>query len=720
MKMKRALLITVLVLAAQLCACGRGKEADSYVWTVQEEAEKMWQVSDTLQFPADVANPKQMFCGQKERMYVKKEDMGCFLYILPENSQGAETKIALEYPMEDMLQASFLRGLFPDYTNEDNFIALWETGTDSEDKSRYELIQYNIRGLVQANTELQKAELEEYIAALDSLIQTEDGWILVANDTVITITKEGRVVNSKKVSVPNALLYLQEKPIFLEQNSGKTRLFDLSNGLAEEPVYEIPIAGDYFFISETGELYLSGVSGLYQCDLENKTAKLVLVWEETGLKYNTIHSIVEVTENNIAVFGYDNGGYNIRTIVPSDRVDEREVITLLGNQYEWQIQDRVHEFNESNKNYKIVVVDPREGMSDYADEDIQRKIQLLPTSADAPDLVDLSFVDHWSDYAEKGMFEDLMPYLNASSVLEESDYLPNIFASGKVGEKQIFIPYSFAFLATYGKEAYLGSGYGWTLEEVLKVSHSYENVSVFNTDPAGCLRYLLLVGKDTFIDFDTLQCDFEQPLFYDLLLTAAKSEYTEETIDEFSTIFDNIIEERALMETVYIPNPEFYLGYTSAVPGKNENSLIKLVLKGFPSIDGQTTGYAYVNGPYYGITSSSKRKEGAWQFIEYVQSYKDEFTLSGSFPAQTDWLIERTKDIAQNGFGNVELREYTEEDIETLLDIINNLKHQTRSDEVIMDIIVEEAQPYFEGWKSEEEVAKTIQSRVGLYLDEND
>ena len=52
-------------------------------------------------------------------------------------------------------------------------------------------------------------------------------------------------------------------------------------------------------------------------------------------------------------------------------------------------------------------------------------------------------------------------------------------------------------------------------------------------------------------------------------------------------------------------------------------------------------------------------------------------------------------------------------------DLIDSSVASTNNDTTILNIISEEAQGYFEGQKSAQDVAKVIQSRVQTYVSEN-
>ena len=61
----------------------------------------------------------------------------------------------------------------------------------------------------------------------------------------------------------------------------------------------------------------------------------------------------------------------------------------------------------------------------------------------------------------------------------------------------------------------------------------------------------------------------------------------------------------------------------------------------------------------------------------------------------------------------------TEEDAQVVRDMVYNATTEAAYDEQLMNIITEEAEYYFNGEKSAQEIAGIIQSRAQLYIDEN-
>jgi len=85
------------------------------------------------------------------------------------------------------------------------------------------------------------------------------------------------------------------------------------------------------------------------------------------------------------------------------------------------------------------------------------------------------------------------------------------------------------------------------------------------------------------------------------------------------------------------------------------------------------------------------------------------------------------KDADENGVVNtwwyddteIEIGALTEEEAQTIRDIVYGATSEASYDQDLLNIISEEAEYYFNGEKSAQEIAGIIQSRAQLYIDEN-
>ena len=72
------------------------------------------------------------------------------------------------------------------------------------------------------------------------------------------------------------------------------------------------------------------------------------------------------------------------------------------------------------------------------------------------------------------------------------------------------------------------------------------------------------------------------------------------------------------------------------------------------------------------------------------------------------------------GWDNVqlEIRAATQEEYDQVMELYNNVTRMSDYDTSIFEIVSDEAESYFNGDKSAQEVASLIQSRVNLYVNE--
>ena len=136
-----------------------------------------------------------------------------------------------------------------------------------------------------------------------------------------------------------------------------------------------------------------------------------------------------------------------------------------------------------------------------------------------------------------------------------------------------------------------------------------------------------------------------------------------------------------------------------------------------------------VCGMSFALSASSDKLDGAWEFVRTFLTedfQRDElYGVNGSsLPIRRDIFTERAQIAAtQEGycFINDEFMSVppmTQEQIDKAVDFIKSLHNLAFEDEVVMDIIYEEAEGFFHGQRTAEDVAVLIQNRVQLYLDE--
>ena len=162
-----------------------------------------------------------------------------------------------------------------------------------------------------------------------------------------------------------------------------------------------------------------------------------------------------------------------------------------------------------------------------------------------------------------------------------------------------------------------------------------------------------------------------------------------------------------------------------------------VTLLGFP---GDETGCGLImNGRVrLAMSAQSECKEGAWQFIRgfFSEEYQQAActTSAAKFPVRVDvleWLGEQeltsTPNESVNGYSEngyylygeyKEVPPMTEEDVAKAIAYLKKVNRVEYVNYEVYGIVTEEVEPFFAGQKSAKEVAKIIQSRVSIYLAE--
>ena len=169
---------------------------------------------------------------------------------------------------------------------------------------------------------------------------------------------------------------------------------------------------------------------------------------------------------------------------------------------------------------------------------------------------------------------------------------------------------------------------------------------------------------------------------------------------------------------------------------------------GYPTLDG-SAGCILNVSDIYGIASKSDNKDGAWAFIEHYLAAQDEDNVfSWGLPTRQskfdEMIAEATKAeyvldengepmLDENGepiiaggtssisYGDWEYTYHvpTEEEIALLRELVSVAKPLPAGNDEINTIISEEAEAFYQGQKSVDDVAKVIQSRAQIYVSEN-
>lgn len=485
-------------------------------------------------------------------------------------------------------------------------------------------------------------------------------------------------------------------------------------------------------------------SGLAEYDMETETAVSVLSWEDSGIDPGSVSfftvladgRILLVLEDLTSVNGYCRAAFLSDT--PAAEIPEKEVITLGVLGANSDMSEAVFEFNRNQDRYQIEIVNywggskPRGSMEELEEAMIHLTSEIA--AGKGTDMFSLNGIN-MKMLAEKGIIEDLYPYLEGDPELNQEDYFSSVLNAYSVDGKLCGIPSFFTVQTAFAKTSVVGEEGGWTVGEMMEY---------VKAGPKGCvafghgskdyqLRECLMFASDGFMNWETGECRLNEEDFIQVL------QFANTFLDETGMIEDpeglSSVERKRngqiLVDAIALKSVQDYLGLTFQF-GEPITAI------GFPTSQG--IGSAIYGISPYAINAQSDKKEGAWEFIrsvlteEYYETH-DGFgfpTLIREYDRQneeymTPLYYETTdgekEELAQSFYEidgvKVQIFAATQEDVDAVTRIIEECDRAYLYDMAFLQIVSEEAAPFFEGQKSAQEAADIIQSRVRLYMDEN-
>lgn len=496
-----------------------------------------------------------------------------------------------------------------------------------------------------------------------------------------------------------------------------------------------------------GDFLVSDGSAVFEYDLETQSKTEVFNWLDCDINGSCVQGYGVLEDGRIFAiindWENDDNGVAMLTKTKASEVVQKETVVIASLYSGSDLQSAAVKFNKSNGTYRISIrnyVDYSSNSESAYQDGLTRLLNDI-TSNNCPDIIDLSGLN-LTQLSAKGVFEDLNPYLEKSAVLKADDFLESILKAYTMDGKLVSIPACFEMQTVVGSTEKLGAEMGWTLEELIAFADKYPDAELFDsTTKETMLYYLLMYNENAFVDWATGECKFDTDQFKSLL------NFVNRFPDDYNWDADGpstptrIQNGEVLLDTAYVYDFESIQIYWEMFGGD-------ITCIGFPSVDGNA-GCAMMGSQAYAITSKSANKDGAWAFIENFLSAEDNGRYWFGFPTMkskldameeeatkieyvTDengepYLDENGEPIVMGGGGGVGYEdgwEYTytipsQKEVDIIRSLMDVAVPISYSSESLMEIISEEAAGFFEGQKSVDEVAKIIQSRIKIYVDEN-
>ena len=533
---------------------------------------------------------------------------------------------------------------------------------------------------------------------------------------------------------------------------GTVAVFDYSKENAEIVEYdlqtgnkigniEIPVSlwGYSLNAGNMHEFLLSNSTGLYYYDRGDKEIHKFIDYVASDLCCYNIYNTVEVDDNTFYGCFYDDftddGGVVTAkfTKVDPSTVASKKSLTLGGMFIGSDVKRNVIRFNRSSDESRIVIKDYSAYVTSDDFEDVLKAINNDIIAGTTPDIMILNTNMNITNYIAKGAFEPLDSYLDSDNEIKRSDYMENVFDAMSYDGKLYCITPSFNVNTMVGKKSVVGDK-NLSLDELQKIAEDIgPDTKVFNMmTKENFIRNIMYYDQDEFVDMASGEVYFDSENFIKMLEYTDKLPVEVENNEEDWEYNDAAFREnRAIVTLMSMYDFRDSLSYYRYVLFGEELGYI-----GFPCSNHSGTSIGFDNA--FAISEASQNKDAAWEFIRAYLTDDFQKNISWGFPVKKSVLrekgIEQTKPytyIDENGeeqivkdtyyIGNkeVEAEPPTEAEIDEYIEFLKTADMLVNYNESITDIILEEAQSYFNGQKSADSVAKVIQSRVQIYVNEN-
>ncbi|MED9902828.1 MAG: extracellular solute-binding protein [Lachnospiraceae bacterium] len=511
----------------------------------------------------------------------------------------------------------------------------------------------------------------------------------------ISQTKDGNIILTVIVDYMTNLMVLDKESKTLVKKNSIDWLYAIAQG-AEEDILVADGVGLYDFNLETGKktFYMKWEGTTYQpgAGMGNiADFKLLSADEAELIKQNGEGK--RFFAEKLSKVSYEDIGKTVLTYRTTYATQDLKLVTA--------------QFNRENEEYYVRLEE--RGEMDYHDFVTATTVEL--TAGKGPDMLSPDAVSDMYSLAEKGVIEDLEPYMADSGIAGE-DYFPIAFQSVGQETGTFAFCYCMQLEMIYLSEDIVGDGQNLNCAELLNRMQNYEGEAVFNKiyefRPQTVLYYFLGMSDDFYgmVDWEQGTCDFGGEMWEDMLTVSARFGFTEES--------------RGYEDIAFVGRGSGFLEFADS---EEEAESLSMVPVGRPAENGMIPR----NDVFVSVcmNADSANKEGVWQYMQYLFEQENQMSLCNIFglpvsKAAYEQKKQKELQLAASIAEGMKAPDYvpTEEQLARLEEFLQESQMLSYRTAPIWDIIADETAMYFSGEKSMEEVSRIINNRVGLYLAE--
>jgi len=488
-----------------------------------------------------------------------------------------------------------------------------------------------------------------------------------------------------------------------------------------QPITEFPISGNsliYAGHGEDAEIYAIDESAIYSYSLKSGEKQFVMDLLGRGFNYIQANYWCILSSEQMALLYYNerNNTTDITILTKSNEPQKpRQIITLATY---WADVYTISEFNRKNETYQVELIDYYEHGTDYKDAQARLYADIL--SGNGPDMLNFHSMEY-ENYADSGVLADLYPFFEKDQILNVDALIEGVTKALSIDGKLLAMTPEFTVSTIMGVSSIVGSHRGMSIDELIQLETNLgEGTKLFNqTSNTGFVSILCTANWEHFIDYEQGSAHFNSEEFIRILEFADRFA---EPIPEQGGVLPLLTEEEALMQgSAVLSHQGFsYFGNLHVF----ETSIGKdFTLMGFHSAGNSMVKMGAEK--MYGICNNAANPDGAWEFIKYLLSEEFQQNKVFQFPVLesiydkdveywTDPAFSKSTDpnLGDRGPG------MTQDQVDEVYAMIASMTGPQKYYTPIMEIINTEVAAFFSGDKSAEATAETINSRVGVLLNE--
>ncbi|MFC4808172.1 ABC transporter substrate-binding protein [Paenibacillus sp. GCM10023250] len=410
-----------------------------------------------------------------------------------------------------------------------------------------------------------------------------------------------------------------------------------------------------------------------------------------------------------------------------------------------QLKASVKKYESLHPNVTIELTYTQTEFKDITSQEANIEKYITTTNAamlagKGPDLLELDLLPV-DKYANRHLLADLNGLMEQDVSFKKSDYFANVLDNSEIGGGLYAMPLSYYLYGLIGDSGAIGKtgtqidDKNWTWDEFSDVAKQLAqkggNTTVLLSSPDYLLGEMVSENYPLYVDEANRKAKFASPAFTGLL-------------QRIKTMFDEGIAEQVersagkgsiatYFQDMPVQSLSDYLYVMDAYEGH-----AKLYTK--PHMPELGPGGYFQTNQTVGINASSPFKEEAWQFIAFLAAEE-----AVTVPADNTAVNYSISDISFGGFpiSRIAYNKQIEQarkagtvstlpngpadgvtvtadgpQLDQLDDYLTGAVHAVGKPSRIDEIVSEESEAYFKGQKSAEDVAKLIQNKVALYLNE--